>query len=312
MIRVRPCLAAVAMSLALSGAAAAQADRAKMAQAAADADLAAFAAQLEGRYDNELQVFFARDLAIPDAERAPRAQLVIRRLANPVLGPQAFLAETRTGGATARRVLQLSADGVAGVVRMDVRALRITAGADAAALTSADLDPACRIDWRRDAGQFRGLPRDPRCALVAAPGPVRLSDDALWTPGAKPDGDLRLKRVRAFECWVAVLRGARHGDSGEGLNDWLFIRNVLLHDQGGEAVVRTDETPARTLRLKLRRVEWPTGTNRPSLTLYVHEGDAARAASYAWGEVDAERLGINLRWMQASCTHAPEKVFALE
>jgi hypothetical protein len=110
-----------------------------------------------------------------------------------------------------------------------------------------------------------------------------------------------------------VLRGARHGDSGAGAqdSDWYFQRGVLLHDQGGTAVISTDENPARQIALKLRRVEWPSGPNRPSLTLYVIEQGSDRAVSYAWGEYDAERLGINLRWLQASCTHAPERLWDL-
>ncbi|MCU0882657.1 MAG: hypothetical protein MUF14_08335, partial [Hyphomonadaceae bacterium] len=59
------------------------------------------------------------------------------------------------------------------------------------------------------------------------------------------------------------------------------------------------------------RVEWPFGTNRPSLTLYVLDQDSDRAVSYAWGDYDADRLGINLRWMQASCTEAPDRLWEL-
>ena len=68
----------------------------------------------------------------------------------------------------------------------------------------------------------------------------------------------------------------------------------------------TDEETPRRIRLKLRNVDWPYGTNRPSLTLYVLEGESDRAVSYAWNEGNAERIGINLRWLQASCTYAPE------
>jgi hypothetical protein len=47
------------------------------------------------------------------------------------------------------------------------------------------------------------------------------------------------------------------------------------------------------------------------LTLYVHDGDAKRALSYAWAEEDAGRIGLNLRWLQASCTHAPARLYDL-
>ena len=81
---------------------------------------------------------------------------------------------------------------------------------------------------------------------------------------------------------------------------------MKLHDQGGVAELMTDEDTPRSIRLKLRDVDWPYGTNRPSLTMYVHEGMSDRAVSYTWTEAGAERIGINLRWIQASCTYTPD------
>ena len=73
--------------------------------------------------------------------------------------------------------------------------------------------------------------------------------------------------------------------------------------------LKTDEKTLREVRLIQRRVEWPTGTRRPTLTPYVHEGDHKRAVSYAWTEGDGAPIGVKLRWIQASCTLAPERVF---
>ena len=80
------------------------------------------------------------------------------------------------------------------------------------------------------------------------------------------------------------------------------MQGIRLHDQGGEAQIETGETPPRRISLKLRDVDWPFGERRPSLTLYVHEAGDPRAVSYAWAEGGADRIGINLRWIQASCT----------
>jgi hypothetical protein len=153
--------------------------------------------------------------------------------------------------------------------------------------------------------------------LILTEDEIWIADRATTPDGAYVFGDKagvphKLKRVRPFECWTAVLRGAKHGDSGEGMDDWRFQRGGLIHDQGGDLKLTSDEKPPRDIRLKLRRVEWPSGPNRPSLTLYVHEGENKRATSYAWGEADAERLGINLRWLQASCTLAPERLWEVE
>ncbi|MEM9233721.1 MAG: hypothetical protein AAGA69_05725, partial [Pseudomonadota bacterium] len=114
--------------------------------------------------------------------------------------------------------------------------------------------------------------------------------------------DAILRQVRPFSSRVAILLGGSHGESSKVIRDWFFKQDVALHDQGGMAAITTDEDPARTVRLQLRDVEWTYGTRRPSLTLYVL-GEDDRAVSYSWTEGGAERIGLNLRWIQASCTH---------
>ena len=56
----------------------------------------------------------------------------------------------------------------------------------------------------------------------------------------------------------------------------------------------------------MRNVTWPYGSNRPSLVPYAYRSGEDRAVSYAWADPSAERIGINLRWMQASCTLTPQ------
>ncbi len=64
----------------------------------------------------------------------------------------------------------------------------------------------------------------------------------------------------------------------------------------------TDSLPLAVLRM--RQVNWAQGsTKRPSLLLYVRQSrEDTSAVSYSWADGGATRVGINLRWMQASCT----------
>ena len=108
----------------------------------------------------------------------------------------------------------------------------------------------------------------------------------------------RLRRARAATCWSALLKKDRKPNGDE---DWHFARGLKLHDGGGRVAVSAEGAPAAILRM--RNVAWPSGPNRPSLVLYVHTpDDPERAVSYAWADPQAKRVGINLRWMQASCT----------
>jgi hypothetical protein len=109
-----------------------------------------------------------------------------------------------------------------------------------------------------------------------------------------------LTRARPVSCWAAIPKDTKKPD---GSDDWYFVNDLKMHDQGGRVSAGGGDTGAKPIVLRMRNVIWSTGTNRPSIVLYVHTPDAPdKAVSYAWADPDAKRLGINLRWMQASCT----------
>lgn len=114
-----------------------------------------------------------------------------------------------------------------------------------------------------------------------------------------PDGTVtELRRARPFTCWASLLRP---GADPRAEGAWTFQRGLALHDQGGRVKAGGGEVPEVSLRI--RNVIWPAGNrNRPSLVLYIHRDDPDRAESYGWADPAARLLGINLRWVQASCT----------
>lgn len=130
--------------------------------------------------------------------------------------------------------------------------------------------------------------------------PIRAAPDRIavrWPDGRTSE----LRRSRSFTCWMAIRReGAAVDATGEAA--WEFRRGLRLHDQGGRARAGgTNGAPEAILRM--RNVVWPAGnSNRPSVVLYVHRDDPDRALSYSWADPAARLIGINLRWMQGSCT----------
>ncbi len=112
---------------------------------------------------------------------------------------------------------------------------------------------------------------------------------------------LDLRRARPVTCWTAIRKSKA---TPESKDEWFFARDVKLHDQGGRAKVGDEAANAPPVILRMRNVSWAGGSmNRPSLVLYVHKPDSPdRAESYVWADPGAVRIGINLRWMQASCT----------
>jgi hypothetical protein len=131
---------------------------------------------------------------------------------------------------------------------------------------------------------------------------VPLRIDAAAMTLRLPDGrETVLRRARPFVCWLTVRRDAPKPDGSE---DWLFKGNMLTHDQGGRLTLGGGDTGAPEAIIRIRHVVWPQPTrNRPSLVLYVFTpDDTERAVAYGWADPGAVRVGINQRWMQASCT----------
>lgn len=130
----------------------------------------------------------------------------------------------------------------------------------------------------------------------AIPGLAKRTSGSGWQVNAS-----EIRRANPFTCWVSARKFAAKPD---GTPDWTFASGLESFDQGGRVVV-PGEGMAPDLTIRLRNVTWAKGSrNKPSLVLYVHKDDPERAESYGWASPDASLVGINLRWMQASCSRA--------
>lgn len=116
-----------------------------------------------------------------------------------------------------------------------------------------------------------------------------------------PDGRTStLRRARPVTCWESVPKLQKKLD---GSDDRYFVSNPNIHDQGARVQFGGAEVGTKPVVLRMRNVIWPSGTNKPSLLLYGHTPESPeRAEAHNWADPDAKRVGINLRWMQASCT----------
>ncbi|WP_146215305.1 hypothetical protein [Blastomonas natatoria] len=157
----------------------------------------------------------------------------------------------------------------------------------------------CALTTRTDAdGAMEFVPGSGECTGVTLP--VRLDRTALTLRLA--DGrETRLLRARPFTCWMSVRRDRPKSD---GSDDWLFQPGMATHDQGGRLRLGGGDSGAPEAIIRIRNVVWPPPSrNRSSIVLYVFTpDDMNRAVAYGWADPGAVRVGINQRWMQASCT----------
>jgi hypothetical protein len=326
--------------------AAAAQERTPTRAAVLERDLADLVAWFAGRFDNDLQVYFDGEMDTPAEARNGRIHSIFAPVELPAFGAHVFYVEQYSDNDPSsiyrQRIYRFVVDEAKDAIRLEIFA---PSPEQAAQMRGAYADPSklagltpgamtafpgCEVYWRRQENQFIGSMQPDACRvasrrsgrtllitddLVLTPDAIWIRDvgrDAAtgeWVYGNRAGVHHKLRKARAFTCWTAILRGAAHGDSGEGNDSWQFQRGGWLHDQGGELALVTDEPTPRRFRLRLRNVEWPYGSNRPSLTLYVHEEGNPRALSYAWADEGAQRVGINLRWLQASCTLDPAATF---
>ena len=119
-------------------------------------------------------------------------------------------------------------------------------------------------------------------------------EEGGWQLGAS-----ELRKARAMSCWVSVKKFAGKPNGDE---DWTYANNLKVFDQGGRVAI-AGEGLAPDVTVRVRNVTWAKGSpNKPSLVLYIHKDDPVRAESYSWAAPDANLIGVNLRWVQASCS----------
>lgn len=295
-----------------------------------DKDFQTMMAWLPGVYDNQEQVYFEEEQGVDEALRHQRVHSVFEPVDLKAFGEHVFYVQQHLNDDSdhiyRQQIYSFRPDYAQNAIRLIIHTpndpTALTDAHDNPALLEAltpdqtTVAPGCDIIWHRQANQFVGYLQPDACTYVSEESDQRitvnddllLTEKALWMAERTHDAAGRLLtghpagvphkslKARRFECWMTAMQ--RDGE-------WTFRRGLEIYDQGGMIWLSTDEKDPQQIGIKMRNVSWPYGTNRPSLVLYAHRPEETRAVSYAWAEPTAKRLGINLRWMQASCTYAP-------
>jgi len=170
--------------------------------------------------------------------------------------------------------------------------------------------PLCPVWWTRDAAQFSAT-SDPECAEgIDSPGALALGEQQMWwTPRGGSRAAVKLHRARQFTCYADIP-----GVGGGRDIPYTRYDNLSLHDQGAETWFVDKD--GRNLGLRLFNVDWPINNydgyfTRDSLVIYVIEkldDGSTKEHGYAFTLPEANRIGINLKWLLASCFMISGKV----
>ncbi|MBM3789451.1 MAG: hypothetical protein FJW35_03765, partial [Acidobacteria bacterium] len=168
----------------------------------------------------------------------------------------------------------------------------------------------CEVYWDPEGEGFLGRLREGACHRVSkesgqrlvVSGSFRLTEagismaesavDEMGRPvsGRGEEVPFRLQRCRFYTGWSVVQR--------EGTEEYNITRDIALHDQGARVAVRSEK---KEYEIELAELVYQS-SKIPILKLALYEKGEVQSFAYTWTHPGAERIGINLRWIQAGFT----------
>ena len=254
-------------------------------------DLQVIEVMLPGFYSNANQAYFDGRREVDNPQ--PRQNLLIET------APHGFTATLSApdGSVISEQHWSLEADDAQKAVRMTI--------------TDRDGSIHCPIWWTRDAAQFSARGDQDCDDGNISPEALTLAQQQFWwTPRKRsPAPALKLHRAREFTCYADIP-----GVGGGRDEPYPRYDNLSLHDQGAETWFVDQD--GRHLGLRLFNVDWPINNydgyfTRDSLVIYVIEkrdDGSIKEHGYAFTLPEANRIGINLKWLLASCFMVSGKV----
>lgn len=236
---------------------------------------------LEGTFSNSNQAYFDRRIDRP----IKHAGMTVS--AYPV-SPFSYRVEFIVGDEREEQLWVFLPDDDARAVRMTAVDIAVSDG------------PKCNVLWRREAAQFRAEATG-RCEDSSLPKGLLLAESGLWVQRIADADFFTLDRARTFFCYVDIP-----GVGGGRDIPYQRYDDFELHDQGGSFWF--DTADGRSLGVSMMLVDWPINNlegifTRNSLVLYINErtADGQQELAYTFTVPEADRIGINLKWMLVNC-----------
>ena len=164
-------------------------------------------------------------------------------------------------------------------------------------------EPACSYRWREQPGGYAAVVDDGSDCPAEFPAAWKLTPDHLAATYAADAGGVvhRARRATPYTGWIAFQK--RRIDPTAADDDFILMRDLDLHDEGFVVSIVDGGEPAG-YAVELVRLTYQN-TRTAVLKLGIVDESTGETVSYSWAEPGAERIGINLRWVQAGVTRSP-------
>jgi CpeT/CpcT family (DUF1001) len=305
-----------------------------------ETDLKEMLTWFTGEFDNFQQVWQEKEDKMTDSLMHERIHSIFLPVKMPALGEHVFFVKQYMDGDTDKiyrmRVYNLSVDKMENAIRLDIFSFKEKV--DETRFKSANHTPSvleglkpenftsttgCGVFWKRENGVFIGSMKPKACNFISkrsnkkvfitdslklTPNEIWIRDEAEdengnYVFGHKGKIHHKLLRCRPFKGWIAI---AKEGVDRANITDadYIFIPNLRLHDQGWKTRVVLPDGTVTPYTVELSQVVFQKTIAVMKLAIY--EEGKTKAITYNWTNPEAERIGINLRWIQVGLTEIKE------
>ncbi len=168
--------------------------------------------------------------------------------------------------------------------------------ADNGELVSALRGHHCAYVWSADSEGYLGTMTETSVCADALPTFWRI--DQEWLVASDDSEQIKARRVTYYKGWIALSR--QHLDETADADDYIFLSDVRSHDEGFITPI-LDDGEETGYAVELSRLTYQN-TRTSVLKLGIIEEATGETFAYSWANPHAQRIGINLRWVQCGFT----------
>jgi len=301
--------------------------------AAADSErMNHFLSWFEGEFDNNEQVWQQTQDGIAEEDRHEHIHHIFKAVDVPAMSGHTFFVKQYQSGdyedVYRQRLYRFTWDDQENAVRLAIHSFADDAPyryADREPGVLADLDPAttrnmpgCDVFWTFHEDHYVGKMKENACFYfskrlgknIYITDTLKLTEDMIWIGDKAFDEDgnkifgrderHQNRKVRYFKGWAAI-RNDRFREDAEGDEEMAFFADLRLHNEGQQLPLITKDGVDSGYVIELSRLTYQN-TNVAVLKLGLIEKATGKTFTYSWTNPGAERIGINLRWMQVGLT----------
>ena len=298
-------------------------------------EFALFLDWFEGEYDNHEQVWQQEVDEIPEEDRLEHIHHRFVSVDAPALGDHIFFVlqtmDDDLDQVYRQRIYSFTQDAEEGAIKLVIYRMADEAKyrdswKDPSLIRGITMDevstlPGCEVFWKHNGEFFDGYMKDKACHFfskrpnkeIYITDTLRLTDSEIWISDKAFDAEgnkifgrdvpHKNRKVRKFKAWMGVKKNKV--DPAYDGDDMFFSSDIEMHNEGHTVQLLDDDGQPTGYSVQLAQLTYQN-TRTAILKLGVIEDASGKTLVYTWANTDADRIGINLRWLQAGLTAIEE------